>query len=117
MADQFLVRAGAERAAPLGFRPLLDGDGPLMPLKVHRGSGQAPEAADACQTVALTGGGEDGLAYGLRLLGAKGQSTRQRCNRSSLSIVSSPTFALRTYPSRPEHRYVMKAHTRWSIPK
>ena len=25
--------------------------------------------------------------------------------------------ASRAYPSRPEHRYVMKAHTRWSIPK
>ena len=39
--DQFLVRAGAERAAPPGFRPLLDGDGPLMTPEVDGGAGRS----------------------------------------------------------------------------
>ena len=62
MADEFLVRAGAEGAATPGFRPLFDGDGPPMALEVDRRSGQIPETADAGQPVALPGGGGDGLA-------------------------------------------------------
>ena len=34
-----------------------------------------------------------GLAYGLRLLGTKGRSARQRWSNSSSSMVSSPTLA------------------------
>src|SRR5262249_26268057 len=44
VADEFLVRAGAERPAPLEFRPLPDGDGPLMPLVIERRAGQVPGA-------------------------------------------------------------------------
>src|SRR5262249_23641132 len=39
VADEFLVRTGAERPAPLGLRSLLDGDGPLGSLEVDRRSG------------------------------------------------------------------------------
>ena len=85
--------AGAERAAPLGLRSLLDGYGPLRSLKVERRAGQVPGAADAGHPVELSGGGGGGLAYGLRLLGAKGRSARHRWASSSLSMVSSPTLA------------------------
>ena len=63
VADQFLVRAGAERPTLLGFGPLLDGDGLLMALEVDRRAGQVPEAADAGQAVRPPGGGGGGLPY------------------------------------------------------
>ena len=59
-------------------RTLLDGDGPPMAPDVERRAGEVPESAGAVQPVALPGGGGDGLDYGLRLLGAKGRSARQR---------------------------------------
>src|SRR5262245_6973782 len=94
VADQLLVRAGTEWAALLGLRPFREGDGPPMPLEVERRAGQVPDAADAGQPVALSGGGGDGLADRLGLLGTKGWSARQRWSSSSLSLVSSPTLAL-----------------------
>jgi uncharacterized cupin superfamily protein len=45
MADEFLVRARPERAAPLGFGSLLDRDSGLRAPEVDRRSGQVPEAA------------------------------------------------------------------------
>ena len=42
VADEFLVRAGAEWPAPLGFRALLDGDRPPLTLEVERRAGQVP---------------------------------------------------------------------------
>src|SRR4051812_36369322 len=81
------------RAAPLGFGALFDGDAPLMTLVVERRAGQVTEAANAGHTVTLPGGGGDGLAYGLRLLGTKGRSARHRWSSNSLSIVSSRTLA------------------------
>src|SRR5262249_20690780 len=93
VADEFLVRAGAEWAALLGRRPFIEGDGPLMPLEVERRAGQGPDATDAGQPVAVSGGGGDGLAYRLVLLGTKGRSAWQRWVSSSLSMVSSPTLA------------------------
>ena len=89
VAHEFLVRAGTEWAAPLGFRPFIEADGPLMPLEVERRAGQIPDAANAGQPVALSGGGGDGLAYRLGLLGTKGRSARQRWSSNSLSLVSS----------------------------
>src|SRR5262249_40318595 len=74
-------------------RPVFDRDRPLMSLEVKRRAGQVPDATDAGQPVALSGGGGDGLAYGLRLLGAKGRSARHLWSSSSLSMVSSPTLA------------------------
>src|SRR5689334_5662694 len=93
MADEFLVRVGTQGAVFLGFRPLLDGDGPLLALEVDRRAGQIPDAADAGQPVGSSGGGGDGLAYRLGLLGTKGRSPRHRWVSSSLSMVSSPTLA------------------------
>ena len=93
MADELLVRAGTEWAALLGLRPFFEGEGPLMPLEVERRAGQVPEATDAGQAVGLSGGGGDGRAYRLGLLGTKGRSAWQRWSSSSLSMVSSPTLA------------------------
>src|SRR5262249_46386129 len=93
VTHEFLVRAGTEWAALLGRRPFFEGDGPLMPLEVESRAGQVPEATDAGQPVGPSGGGGDGLAYRLGLLGTKGRSARQRWSSSSLSLVSSPTLA------------------------
>jgi hypothetical protein len=95
VAQEFLVRAGTERAALLGSRPFFEGDRPSGPLEVQRRAGQVPDATDAGQAVALSGGGGDGLADRLGLLGTKGRSARQRWSSSSLSLVSSPTLARR----------------------
>src|SRR5689334_615765 len=61
VADEFLVRAGTEWAAFLGFGPFFEGDSPLLPLEVERRAGQVPGAADAGQSIALSGGRGDGL--------------------------------------------------------
>jgi hypothetical protein len=61
VADEFLIRAGTEWAAFLGFRPFFRGDGPLIALEVERRPGQIPGAADAGQPIALSCGGGDGL--------------------------------------------------------
>lgn len=39
VADEVLVRAGAERTAPLGYRALLEGDRPPLTLEVERRAG------------------------------------------------------------------------------
>jgi hypothetical protein len=39
LADEFRVRAGTERPAPLVLRPQLDGDGRLMALETDRRAG------------------------------------------------------------------------------
>ena len=36
---------------------------------------------------------------------------------SGTNVEANHVPTLRAYPSRPLHRYVMKAHTRWSMPK
>src|SRR5262249_38908836 len=71
----------------------LDGDSPLMSAEVDGGAGQVPEAADAGQAILPPGGGGGGPPYLFRLVGAKGRSARHRWSSSSLSMVSSPTFA------------------------
>jgi hypothetical protein len=64
-----------------------------MPLELERRAGPVPEATDAGQPVALSGGRADDLAYRLSLLGAKGRSALERWGNSSLSTVGSPASA------------------------
>src|SRR5262249_23269522 len=63
VADEFLVRTGAEGPAPLGFGTLIDRDGPLMSPEVDAGAGQVPEAADAEQAILPPRRGGGGPPY------------------------------------------------------
>jgi hypothetical protein len=87
VVDQSLVVARPLGTTPLRFGVSLNRDRPGPSPMVERRAGQVPDPTDAGQTVGLASGGGDGLAYRLRLLGAKGRSARQRWSKSSLSIV------------------------------
>jgi hypothetical protein len=49
--------------------------------------------------------------------GSPRASRNRQCCSVTMTANSGVGSLLRAYPSRPLHRYVMNAHTRWSMPK
>ena len=98
------------RVGPRRFRP------PLLGRRWPRAAGAGgvdrrtrdlPHAAGAGQTVRALRGGRDGLAHCFDLRDPKGlfaSARRARSRSSSLSIVSSPTFARKRAISSSRHR-------------
>src|SRR5215470_17349129 len=88
-SHQVIIRTGPQRPSPSGTR------GGLAPLPVDGGACYAPHTTDTGQAIGLRGGGRDGLAHRLDLLGRKGRSVSSwptfACH-SSISIVDSPSF-------------------------
>jgi hypothetical protein len=93
VSEEFLLRSGAQRTAPLGFRPVVDRKHSLMTPGIQRRSGKLPKAAEAGQALALPGGVGGRFAYGFPLLRAKGRSAEHRRRSNSLSIDSMPIYA------------------------
>ena len=93
MLDQLFIRAGALRARSLRYKRTY----PSFPLFIHTRTGPIPNPAGPLQAVNLSHGDRAGLAHLLDLRRAKGDPASRRAafsRRSSLSIVSSPTFFL-----------------------
>src|SRR5215217_8858980 len=88
-SHQVIIRTGPPGPSPGARRR------GFAPLPVDRGARYAPHPTDTRQAIGLRGGGRDGLAHRLDLLGRKGRSVSSRpifsCN-SSISMVDSPSF-------------------------